>query len=438
MQCMLVRLIRKVAAQRGLPVIDCNTPFLNGPEFFPASVHATPGSPAADTLTQVIYRALTGSTATQLRPQINQVTSLAYGNSRFAAVENAGTISTSPDGKIWTKQYSDSTYPLHGVASGNNQFVAVGWNGRILSSSDGSSWTARTSGTRASLYSVCYGNGQFVAVGDAILTSSNGTTWTAGVWPGSIAWPASSYLLSVTYGNGQFVAVGSAGQIVTSQNGTSWTLANFTAPGWLTSVIYSNNQFVAVGQDWTYNNYAGTILTSSNGTDWVKRTSVPKWGLWSVSYGNNEYVAVGSAGTIVTSTDGITWTKLNSGTTRYLSSIAYGNNQFVVGGYGLFLTISGNVVGIASQAGGEKSSLRRIAINTANDGISVLLGDPVVTNQLRVTLFNSAGRRVYSSETRIDGAILKIPAKGLPAGKYFISIMDGNSSLFSSDLVLTR
>jgi hypothetical protein len=74
----------------------------------------------------------------------------------------------------WTQR--DLAYeqlPLYGVVYGNGLFVAVGWDGAILTSTNGVTWTQRTSPTRDSLYGVTYGNSVFVAVGyrGTILTS---------------------------------------------------------------------------------------------------------------------------------------------------------------------------------------------------------------------------------------------------------------------------
>ena len=61
-------------------------------------------------------------------------------------------------------------------------FIAVGASGTLLTSSDGTTWTAQTSGTSNNLRAVAYdGSSTLVAVGfsGTILTSSDGTTWTS-------------------------------------------------------------------------------------------------------------------------------------------------------------------------------------------------------------------------------------------------------------------
>ena len=88
--------------------------------------------------------------------------------------------------------------------------VAVGGGGTILTSTNGTLWTARASGTTETLHSVSFGDGGFVAVGTAgtgpngslFLTSPDGITWTRRQNP------ATTPLFSVTYALGSFVAVG--------------------------------------------------------------------------------------------------------------------------------------------------------------------------------------------------------------------------------------
>ena len=60
-------------------------------------------------------------------------------------------------------------------------FIAVGGSGTLLTSSDGTTWTAQTTGTTNALRAVAYdGSSKLVAVGwsGTIITSSDGKTYT--------------------------------------------------------------------------------------------------------------------------------------------------------------------------------------------------------------------------------------------------------------------
>ena len=73
----------------------------------------------------------------------------------------------------------------------------------------------------------------------------------------------------------------------------------------LSGVFYGNNTFVATG--W----WNGMLLTSADGTEWTVRTSGIASGLTKAAYGNNTFVVMGVDGIILTSPDGISWTAVN-------------------------------------------------------------------------------------------------------------------------------
>jgi trimeric autotransporter adhesin len=95
----------------------------------------------------------------------------------------------------------------------------------------------------------------------------------------------------VAYGNGLFVGVGYYGSILTSIDGSTWSVSDSLTAVALYSVTYGNNQFVAVG-------YKGTILKSSDGVKWTKNTIDTTINLHSVVYGDNKFITVGIKGII--------------------------------------------------------------------------------------------------------------------------------------------
>jgi hypothetical protein len=144
----------------------------------------------------------------------------------------------------------------------------------------------------------------------------------------SLSTPNSNDAPSIVYGNGHFVGIFN-GKILTSLDGTTWSIVNDSAATDLMSVIYGGDQFVVVGLN-------GKILTSPNGENWSVRNSGISMRLYSVSYGNGIFVAVGlgKCGTL-NSQDGISWTsQTNNGcmSDENLSKIVYGNNEFIAMG----------------------------------------------------------------------------------------------------------
>ena len=207
----------------------------------------------------------------------------------------------------------------------------------MLTSSDGTTWTAQTSGTLNNLRSVAYdGSSTLVAVGfsGTILTSSDGTTWT------SRTSGITDDINNVSYdsSSGAFAAVGDNGTLLTSSDGSTWT--DKTSGCGMTENIWdidlSNSSIgVAVGDN-------GSIYTSAdNGDSCTSRTSGTTVEFNELYYGNSTFVALGDNGTILSSTDGTTWTARTSGTTDSLYSGTYGNSNFVaVGANGTLLTAS--------------------------------------------------------------------------------------------------
>ena len=101
------------------------------------------------------------------------------GGGRFVAVGGDRTVYSS-DGDRWQPSLSYDLWDLRGVTWGNDRFVAVGDNGTIAHSKDGSRWRrVRKVATRAELQGVTWGGGRFVAVGSdgTVVQSADGESW---------------------------------------------------------------------------------------------------------------------------------------------------------------------------------------------------------------------------------------------------------------------
>jgi len=107
---------------------------------------------------------------------------------------------------------------LYGIAYGNNKFIAVGESGTVIISDNGSVWDTRDSNNESgNLYSIAFGNDIFVGVGSytVIVSADNGTSF--------LQTETTLTFKDVTFGNGVFVAVGSGEIIYTSADGDAWT-----------------------------------------------------------------------------------------------------------------------------------------------------------------------------------------------------------------------
>jgi photosystem II stability/assembly factor-like uncharacterized protein len=157
-----------------------------------------------------------------------------------------------------------------------------------------------------------------------------------------------------------FICLGLTGCIIGGEGaplGGEWTRQEPTTPYTLYDVMWTGNQLVAVGQ-------GGTILTSPDGTEWSVRDSGRASTLLDVEMDSaGRMVAVGTHGTVLTSNDGIVWSKWILGTGSPLNSVSWTGNQFFISGqYGDLLSspdgLEWTVLDSASNHSGSFSLVR--------------------------------------------------------------------------------
>ena len=317
-----------------------------------------------------IFSSTDGVNWTSLITPTSGMRRIAFGAGRLVAVGTSGGTLVSTDGTTWTPGIISSSAIALGINYLNGQFVAVGTSGSIYTSADGLAWITRNSGGNSSnLQNATYGNGRYVIVGQsgttgrALLTSTDGITWSetiAGV--GAVG----TTLRGLTAGNGSLIAVGNSGTILQSANGTTWTPRSSNTSVQLNDVGFGAGRFVAVGASgaiatstdgaswsvqtapavatlngvrfdndlWVITAAAGRIFISANGTTWNQRFSSGTSAFNKSAYGNGRYVAIGAAGIIATSTDGTTWTAGTALTTETLNDVTYAAGLFVAIGTG--------------------------------------------------------------------------------------------------------
>lgn len=250
-----------------------------------------------------------------------------------------------PAGTTWSSQPAIGSADLHGFAHGS-VYVAVGVVGALLSSSDGVTWTPSVNPAPAyDLNAVTFYGGVYVAVGSGgvILRSTDGIHWkqqAIGVTTNDL------YAITNNGGQAGFVAVGAGGTILASANGTSWNAkasgTSNTLYGINYGVISGSGEYVAAGAADTTSG-TGTLLYSPNATTWTPVASLPGYDLKGVSYGDPKlaygfsasgavpppiFVAVGANGTLVSSTDGKTWTSGTLPSATLVNAVTYAH-QFV-------------------------------------------------------------------------------------------------------------
>ncbi len=293
----------------------------------------------------------------------------AYGSGLFVGLGTLpgvpGSLYTSPDGTNWTEVSSETE--INGVTYGNGLFVGVSYDqSAIYTSVNGDSWKQVNVEISAAISGVYYGNGHFVIPygSSGVLTSPDGTNWSL----------RATTLSPSSFFNGEFLGGGTA--FVSSPDAINWTESppyatnppgaavngvdtGLFESGGASSVAWGNGLFVAAAA-----NTSGQIASSPDGTNWTKRTSgVPMQSLNGLAYGDGRYVAVGTslwdgitiASPILTSPDGITWTAARDttdvGGDVSGGAVAYGNGLFVA--VGSFLRTSPDGINWTSVSFGE-------------------------------------------------------------------------------------
>ena len=204
-------------------------------------------------------------------------------------------------------------------------------------------------------------SGKFVAVGEygTILSSKEGTSW-------SMSEPITdNNLWNVAYGNNKFIAVGDSGTILISTDGENWNEISTNETKHLLDVIFIDNKFIIVGTD-------GIILTSNDGGKWQKRRVEPKHGHTDIVYGNGKFIGVGfHTRTVLVSSDGIKWSYNKIKNMNVLRGLTFGNNLFIaVGDRGTIIT-SRDTLSWHKQLSGINKKLNSV---TYGNGVFVIVG----------------------------------------------------------------
>ena len=248
----------------------------------------------------------------------------------FCAVGNASPsrvmLSQNPTVRSWTSYIAapdSASWQSVCWSPELSLFCAVGRGGVIMTSTAGTSWTAGTgpsggAGTNDWM-SVCWSPdlNLFCVVsetgtGNRVMTSQDGVTWTARMSAEDNAW--SSVCWSPDLAIFCAVAYSGTNRVMTSPDGLTWTAQSAPAQTWY-SVCWSSQLrlFCSVASSGTGNR----VITSSDGVTWTNRTSSADNSWTSVCWAPEIglFWATAISGTLtrfMSSPDGIVWTTRTS------------------------------------------------------------------------------------------------------------------------------
>jgi hypothetical protein len=289
------------------------------------------------------YSAVPDVWSLRTSPNSSDLHGIGYGRGAFVSVGSHGTILRSHDGVIWYQRSPEFTEATLLCVDEASLLLGGGGptNAVILHSADGFTWRDVSPKIAVDrVFDIVFGNQLSVAVGHSprrqftyVLTSPDAFQFNIVGRPA----PTTNALMAITYANNLFVAVGNLGTIVTSPNGTNWTLRSSGTQRALRAVVFHQSRFLAGGD-------AGTVLQSSDGINWTP-SAPTSFEVHGMASGNGVVIAVGSrdgGGRLHGSVDGLGWPGTSRQFPQPLNSITYGPDSFVaVGNQGFIIQSAG-------------------------------------------------------------------------------------------------
>jgi hypothetical protein len=248
-------------------------------------------------------------------PVVANFNAVTWGNGRYVAAGDGGTLASSVDGITWSSTVVSNQNFLS-VSYGANRFVAVGEGLSVAVSQDGLNWTneflATPSdffGSTRKLHKVAYGNGAFIASGyysiqvppyppqpawrDLVLLSTDGMTWQRETnLP-----PDGGYFMMASAGPNVFLLGGD--NISTSTDGSNWVTrvqgTGTSSDPPYNQIAYGAAGFLALGETFRYSPSisATNLALSVDATNWINVKSTESVPTTALAYGNGSYVAIG-------------------------------------------------------------------------------------------------------------------------------------------------
>jgi hypothetical protein len=249
---------------------------------------------------------------------IETLNDAAYGNGLFLVVGAHGTVFSGTESfGAFTRRNPDTLHGLYGVVFGNDRFVAVGDEGTIRETTNGINWSGLNIATEPRLQDVCFAEGRFVAVGanGEIVIYDNHTAQ-------SIPSGTTQELYGIAHGNGVYVAVGTLGTILVSSNAVNWADYRQTDLTTLLSVAFGNGTFV------TADGFL-RVAASTNGIDWTTRTLPFSLSPEKIIFGAGRFIIVTSDNEILSSEDGVEWAHHFTRSQQGFYGMAWGDHTFL-------------------------------------------------------------------------------------------------------------
>jgi hypothetical protein len=281
--------------------LNINTPFSN-------EVYSTP-PPSPYTPSTVLVMPLNAVSGLSLLP-------IGFaGSNLFASIDGLGGAYTSTDALNWTATGVTTAGP-ECIAYGSGLYAVGILAGSIETSPDTLNWTPQASPTGETFFTMIYADNRFVGGGfnGMMVTSVDGTNWSLTSTGGA------ENVRALAHGNGTYVAAAETA-IYTSADGTVWAAAPAPSSA-IIAVTYSPDfaRFYAGGN--------GILLESADTVTWADITGSLTVDIVGLAAGNGTVVAAAYQGTVYSTADGTNWSKEavadpTMGATGYLDSAVF-------------------------------------------------------------------------------------------------------------------
>jgi hypothetical protein len=315
-----------------------NSAVFDGHTIFNGSTNITAGTRHLPARTDWVFA------GPQSLPGNHSVSGVAHGAGRWVASKQGWTTTIEPSGRLtYPRVFLPHSEGLSRLAFSGGLFIHFGAGRKPLLSvsTDGLHWTNAQKeesdpqmdpfNIEGAVLSVAYGNNTFVAVGvhryeneshlpqrGAIWRSANGYNWRrVFTLPLDDTNPSTRAIHAVAFGDNRFMAVADRGTLLTSTDGSNWSVVQpITAPGdfqneWMNRSLRG----VCYGPEgWLIpTSVSGAVLRSSNGEEWSVLTGTGSGnGLyWQSFFADGKYW-FSSYNDAYSTQDGSSWTRLIS------------------------------------------------------------------------------------------------------------------------------
>jgi hypothetical protein len=229
---------------------------------------------------------------------------LAFSGSAFVALGGGFGASTeiyySPDGSTWERTMEYQEMVLNDVVWAKDKFIVCGQQGTLFTSEDGQIWTRQFVGDSVTIKAALWDGTQYLAAAtDVVYFSSDAETWSKPTISATVDIPSISKLVWTgsrycAVGMIDSAGVGLVGYAFLSTDAVGWQAYALPVNDYLYGLAWTGTRFVTCGRE-------GLLVYSANGSSWTVATELTDQSLRDIAFGGGHAVAIGTNRTVLVS-----------------------------------------------------------------------------------------------------------------------------------------